>query len=146
MLRKDDGSIGHLVQETIGTDVLVTVPARGDFVHVLRSVVASVCARLDMPYDSIDDLRLAADEACAHLLDAGSSASELSLRIRTSQESIELLAFTDAPTGDWPPARAESTLTWQILSALADEVHYDRWEGCPALRFTKRLTAHAPRS
>lgn len=144
MLRNGNGSIGDLVTEAAETgDVVVIVPARGDFVHVLRSVVASVCARLDMPYDAIDDLRLAADEACAHLLDAATSARELHLRIRPTDDSIELLAATDADIADWPPPRSRSTLTWQILTALADDVRYESWLGRPALRFTKRLNKAA---
>jgi anti-sigma regulatory factor (Ser/Thr protein kinase) len=41
--------------------VIATVPARAEFVHVLRTVVAAVAARLDLPYDALDDLRMAVD-------------------------------------------------------------------------------------
>jgi hypothetical protein len=45
--------------------ITVTVPARAEFLHLIRSVVASVAARRDLSIDAIEDLRLAVDEACA---------------------------------------------------------------------------------
>ena len=119
-------------------DVSVSVPARGEFVHVLRSVIASVAARAEFTYDEIDDLRLAVDEASAQLIGVG-PATTLSVTIRTlAGGGLEVLATIDATASAWPPPGAEHGLAWQILSALADETRFDRADGQPALRIVKR--------
>jgi serine/threonine-protein kinase RsbW len=119
-------------------DVSVSVPARGEFVHVLRSVIASVAARAEFTYDEIDDLRLAVDEASAQLIGVG-PATTLSVTIRTLDGGgLEVLATIDATAAAWPPPGAEHGLAWQILSALADETRFDRADGQPALRIVKR--------
>ena len=123
-------------------DVTVSVPARPDFIHVLRSVVAAVAARADFTFDAIDDLRLAVDEACAQLLSFAAPASNLTLRITSTDQGggLEVVASTDADiaTAAWPPDGAERTLTWQVLSALADEARFERLATGPALRMRKR--------
>jgi len=119
-------------------DVSVTVPARADYVHVLRSVIASIAARAEFTYDEIDDLRLAVDEACAPLI-AVSGAATLTLKTRSLDGGgLEILASIDALGAAWPPPGAERTLMWQVLSALADETRFEHVEGHPALRLTKR--------
>jgi serine/threonine-protein kinase RsbW len=122
-------------------EVTVSVPARPDFIHVLRSVVGAVAARADFTFDAIDDLRLAVDEASAQLLAFTGTVTSLTLRITLTDEGgIDLIASTDADIASavWPPVGAERTLTWQVLSALADEAHFERYGSAPALRIRKR--------
>ena len=126
------------------TEVTVSVPARPDFIHVLRSVVAAIAARADFTFDSIDDMRLAVDEASAQLLAFAAPATSLTLRILLTEEGgMEVIASTDADisTAVWPPDGAERTLTWQVLSALADEARFERLDSGPALRLWKRREA-----
>lgn len=127
------------MKELLGSDVVVSVPARADFVHVLRSVTASVAARLDFSYDAIDDLRLAVDEACAQLLAVGSDGSALTLRMTPTEEGLELVATIDVEEADWPPPEAEESLAWRLMSALADDARFERGDGGPALHLTKRF-------
>jgi serine/threonine-protein kinase RsbW len=122
----------------VPADIVVTVPARPQFVGVLRSVVAGVGARLDYGYDVIEDLRLAVDEACAQLLSIGAPAKHLSLRVRPGAAGVEVVASIDADAGPWPPDRVEDSLGWQVLRALADDAVFERDGGRPALRFRKR--------
>ena len=125
-------------------DIAVSVPARPEFVHVLRSVVASVAARLDFPYDAIEELRIAVDEACSQLLATGGGhASTLRLRITPSTDGVELVASSDAVRVPWPPANAERTLAWQVIEALADRAAFEQQDGGPALRIAK--SARPPR-
>lgn len=119
-------------------EIRVSIPARPDFVHVLRSVIASVAALLNFPYDGIDDLRIAVDEACAHLLSIRSPAHDLALVIRPADDELEVIASIDADSIEWPPSGARQTLTWQVLSALADEADFERTDRGPAIRFAKR--------
>jgi serine/threonine-protein kinase RsbW len=122
----------------VPSDIAVAIPARPEFVHVLRAVVASVAARLDFPYDAIEDLRIVVDEACAQLLKVAGSAT-LRLRITPSSGEILLLASTDAPSESWPTREAERTLGWQVIEGLTDQASFARDHGAPALRMAKRL-------
>jgi serine/threonine-protein kinase RsbW len=123
----------------VPADVVVSVPARAEFLHVLRSVVASVAARLDFPYDAIEDLRIAVDEACAQLLSQGKGASQIRLRIIPSAGAIDVVASTDALEVAWPPAEAERSLAWQVIEALCDRATLELDDGAPAVRFSKAV-------
>ena len=46
-------------------------------IALVRAVVASVASKLALPYDSVDDLRIAAAEASTLLLTAGPDGSQL---------------------------------------------------------------------
>ena len=49
-------------------DVSLRIPAKPDFLHVVRAVVSGVGARQGLSYDAINELCLAASEAAAYLL------------------------------------------------------------------------------
>ncbi|MGH2692599.1 MAG: ATP-binding protein [Actinomycetota bacterium] len=116
----------------MSADVTVTIPARPDFVRLLRAVVASVGARLDLTYDRIDDLRMVVDEASAQLLRI--PAQTLTMRV-TPGDRIVILVHTDgSANGAWPPSELEETLAWRVLSGLADEVRFEQTEQGPAVR------------
>lgn len=118
----------------------VTVPAQPDFIHVIRSVTGAVAAGFDLAYDEIDDLRIAIDEACSHLLDVRPGGETLRLDISSEERAIRFLASIDAPEAAWPPSDAHQTLTWQVLAALADEAEFTRTAAGPGIRFSKRLS------
>src|SRR5512134_3165657 len=100
--------------------VTVTVPANAGFVHVLRAVTASVASRLRIPYDGIEDLRLAVDEASARLLTLRGGATALVLRLEPHEDRVELVVTLDGAADGWPPPGLEETWSWQILVALVD--------------------------
>ena len=116
------------------TDVTVTVPARPDFVRLLRTVVASVGARLDLPYDRIDDLRIAVDEACAQLL--ATPSETMTMKVTPDTTRIVVLVCSDATVeaAGWPPPDVEESLAWRILAGLADQVRFELSDDGPAVR------------
>lgn len=120
-------------------EITLTVPASEAFVPLLRSMIAAVAARLDIPYDEIDDLRLAIDEAAAHLISLEPAGKVLSLVLRPSEDRFEIVSSIDVLPTPWPPPGAEHTLTWQILSGLADEADFQESDGRATIRFVKRL-------
>ena len=117
----------------MSAEVSVTVPARADFVRLLRGVAASVGARMDLTFDRIDDLRIAVDEACAQLLDT--QASSLTMRVRPGEDgvSVDVCADGDA-AAVWPPEDVEESLAWRVLSGIADEVRFERTDDGPVVR------------
>lgn len=119
--------------------VVVEVPPRPEHAHVLRSVVASVAARLDLPLDSIEDLKIAVDEAVAHLLTTGGTV--LRIEVLAEPTGVQVTASTNAPDASWPPEGFKASLTWQVLSGLTDDASFSV-DGGPILRFTKRALSH----
>jgi len=118
-------------------DVSLSVPAKPDFLHVVRAVVSGVGARQGLTYDAINELCLAASEAAAYLLgltpaDGAGPGGRLSVRMR-AESDIEVTVMTDASVPTWPPP-AQRTLAWRILAGLVDDVSFVVEEGCPAIR------------
>ena len=118
--------------------ITVSVPPEAGYVHILRAVTASVAARLPIPFDGIEDLRLAVDEACAWLLARGRSSSAITLRLRPLDDRLEAEVSIDAVDGPWPPPDMEQSLPWRILSALVDALTVDTDGASPSIRLTKR--------
>lgn len=116
--------------------VVITVPARAEFLHVVRTVVGSVAARHDLTIDAIEDLRIAVDEACAQLLVARGSA--VTVTLVAASEGLEATCSTDADVPVWPPDGVEHSLASQVLQGLADSVAWERSAAGPSVRVGKR--------
>lgn len=116
----------------MSADIAVSIPARPDFVRLLRAVVASVGASLDLTYDRIHDLRMVVDEASAQLLRIPSRT--LTMRVTPGERMVIVVHADASPDGAWPPAGVEETLAWRVLSGLADEVSFERAGDGPAVR------------
>lgn len=123
----------------MSADVTITIPARPDFVRLLRAVIASVAARLDLTYDRIDDLRMVVDEASAQVLRL--PAHTLTMRVTPGERMVILVESDAPPNGAWPPLELEESLAWRVLSGLADDVRFERTAAGPLVRIemeTKR--------
>jgi serine/threonine-protein kinase RsbW len=117
-------------------DVKLVVPAKPEYVRLLRAVAASLAARLEFTYDRIEDLRLAVSEACATLLALPWEAHLLVLRVFATDERVTVVVCVDAQpgAGAWPPVEVERTLAWKVLSGLADTAVFEDGEEGPAVR------------
>jgi serine/threonine-protein kinase RsbW len=123
----------------VGTEsVRLSVPARPEFVHVLRSVTAAVASKVPLSLDDVDDLRLAVDEACARLLSLPGEPTAFRLDLRCLPDRFEVVAAVDSATPVWPPSGFEDTLAWRVLGGLAESVRFELWNGAPAVRIVKR--------
>jgi serine/threonine-protein kinase RsbW len=118
--------------------ITVSVPPDTGSVQVLRAVTASVAARMNMPFDGIEDLRLAVDEACAWLLGVARDATSMMLRLRPMDDRLEAVVSIDAAGRAWPPPDIEQSLSWKVLSALVDTVSLDAEASVPSIRLIKR--------
>ena len=125
------------------SEIRLSVPARADYVHVLRSVIASVAAKLDFSYDDIEDLRLAVDEACAYLLGLRDGPTALSLTITPSGRTVDVLASVDGAEAAGRGEGLQANMVWHLLGALTDEARFEESGGHPGIRFTKRAPAGA---
>jgi serine/threonine-protein kinase RsbW len=129
------------VIESLGP-VVVTVPAHADSVHVLRAVVASVAARLDLSIDDVDEMRIAIDEAAALLLQLHAPATFLRAEVTADARALTTRLSSDAaPTSGWPPPGAEESWPWRVITALCDEAGFDGTPEGPAVWMRRRRGA-----
>ena len=120
------------------TAVFVEVPATPGSVQVLRSVVAGVAARLDMPIDQIEEVRLAVTEAASLLLDEV-EATVLRMTIGSNAEALEVRLSSDGEAEPWPSERALASWPWLVVKGLTDEIRAERLDGDgPSIHLTKR--------
>lgn len=96
-------------------------PANPVVIPVIRTVAANLAARADFEVDSIDDLRMAVDDACAMLVDIAARGATLSCRFTVGPERIEAVAEVDVED-EAKPLRTGS-FGWRVLECLADEVN-----------------------
>jgi serine/threonine-protein kinase RsbW len=118
-------------------DVSAEVPATPEFVQVLRNVAAGVAARLEMPIDQIEEVRLAVTEAATLLLDEA-EATLLRMRIRRGDEVLDVTISSDGTPEPWPSDRALTSWPWLVVQGLSDDVRLDRDDGAPSVVFQKR--------
>lgn len=102
---------------TIGDDVvLLTVPADGGYLGVLRTATAGLAARLHFALDEIEDLRIAVDEACAMLLAVATRDADLDCQFSVTDDALTVEVSVAATPGARLPA--ESSFAWKVLTAL----------------------------
>jgi len=126
------------------TAVSVDVPATPEFVQVLRDVAAGVAARLDMPIDQIEDVRLAVAEAASLLLQEA-EATSLRMTIGRDSDTLDVTLMSDGQVDPWPTDRVLASWPWLVMKGLTDEIRADRAEGAgPSISFTKARERVAP--
>ncbi|MBB4960140.1 ATP-binding protein [Micromonospora polyrhachis] len=104
-------------QQAIDDDVvLLTVPADGGYLSVLRTATAGLAARLQFALDEIEDLRIAVDEACAMLLAIARPDTELDCRFAVTDDALTVMVTLATTPGAQLPA--ESSFAWKVLTAL----------------------------
>jgi serine/threonine-protein kinase RsbW len=130
--------VTQVIPEPWATDdvVVLSVPAAGAYLGVLRTATAGLAARLQFTLDEIEDLRIAVDEACAMLLPIATPDAQLSCRFMVTDEA--LLVETSVPTTSSGPRLPAESFSWQVLSALADDIEAAVSGGHAAIRLTKR--------
>lgn len=91
-----------------------------------------------MPYEQIDELRMAVDEACALLLRL-SPGETLWLRLQPSNVSVTAEVGSDAPVSDWPPPAIEESWPWRVIDGLSDEARFNVSDSGPSIVIVKRV-------
>lgn len=111
---------GVAAGSAIGDDVvLLTVPADGGYLGVLRTATAGLAARLHFALDEIEDLRIAVDEACAMLLSVAGRNAELGCRFSVTEDALTVEVTVPTTRGARLPA--ESSFAWKVLTALTTD-------------------------
>lgn len=119
--------------------VLLTVPADGGYLGVLRTATAGLAARLHFALDEIEDLRIAVDEACAMLLAVAVRHADLSCRFAVTDDALTVEVTVPTVKGARLPA--ESSFAWKVLTALTTAAGAEATGTSATIRLLTRRTA-----
>jgi anti-sigma regulatory factor (Ser/Thr protein kinase) len=114
--------------DDLNATVNLSLPADPGSISVVRAVVASVASRLALPYDSVDDLRIAAAEAAALLLSEGSHGARLCVDLAPSMTGLRLTIWVEGSPGS-PGLTDRGGLAWRVIEGLSDEASVREVEG-----------------
>jgi serine/threonine-protein kinase RsbW len=116
--------------------VLLSVPADGTYLAVLRTATAGLAARLQFALDEIEDLRIAVDEACAMLLAIATRDTELDCRFSVAEDALTVqVAVSTVPGARLP---AESSFAWKVLTQLTTSAQAEVARGQATIRLLSR--------
>ena len=105
--------------------------------QVLRNVAAGVAARMDMPIDQVEEIRLAVGGRDALLNEA--EATSMRMTIARDDDAIEITLSSDGAPDPWPSDRALASWPWLVVKGLTDDVRADLVEDQrPSIGFIKR--------
>ncbi len=119
--------------------VTMTVPAKGAYAKTVRMTAAALAARLDMSYDEVEDVRLAAEEAFVYAADTVAEGENLTFNFTVGDGVIALeVGLGSKRLTDEDVARRATYATF-ILESICDgfELVSDQ-AGVGALRLFKR--------
>jgi serine/threonine-protein kinase RsbW len=109
--------------------VRLTLPARPENVAVIRHVVGALAEALRLPYELVEDMRLAITEACTNVVRHAYHDGEegpIDVVIRPGSDRLELIV-SDRGRGVGPsPDIGGPGLGLPLIAALTDSVEFER--------------------
>lgn len=98
------------------------VPAAAGYLSAVRAVAADLALHRDMDLDTVDDLRLAVDEACGILIQLASVNGALNCRFSVGDDAIRFDVAVRTEQREGPDTTG---FAWRVLATLADEASTD---------------------
>ena len=113
-------SRGALAQDSRRAERLeLRVPTTPTQLPAVRAMAGDLAMRMDYDLDSVEDLRLAVDEACAILAALGDDGEPLTVVFETSRQGLHIAAWVPAAEGTSVP---RDGFGWAVLQTLVDSV------------------------
>jgi anti-sigma regulatory factor (Ser/Thr protein kinase) len=108
------------------------------FLGVARLLIGGLAARLDLPYEQMDDLQLAAESVLA--VDATEDGEVvLELELREDAIEIRITPFDGQALEQAAAEEPEGLSLDRLLAALVDDLRVDRRDGVDWLVLEKRV-------
>jgi anti-sigma regulatory factor (Ser/Thr protein kinase) len=120
--------------------VTLGLPPDPGSVAVVRAVVASVASKLAVPYDAVEDLRIAAAEAAAVLLSSGGSGTRLRVDLTPSDRDLCLRMWLEG-AGSIASLEDRGGLAWRVIEGLADQAEVIEVDRSSAIELRIRTVA-----
>jgi anti-sigma regulatory factor (Ser/Thr protein kinase) len=118
-------------------EITLVIPGEQDFHRVAHLVLGGLAARLDLTYESLEDLQLALDS----LLERGDEEGEVTVRLNLREGAIEALVGpfeTDAIRAELDRDDGDIGLK-RLLETLADRVEIASDDGGEFVRVVKHV-------
>jgi serine/threonine-protein kinase RsbW len=123
-----------------GGDVRLVVPAAAEYLRLVRLTAAGMASRLGFTFDEVEDLRIAVDELCFHLLgdsDNGDPSADSRTMDLVYSAGSDVITITGR-TGLSGAIPEPSELSEQILDALVDEHEVSSSKGMITFQLRKQ--------
>jgi serine/threonine-protein kinase RsbW len=95
------------------------VPTTATQLPAVRAMAGDLAIRMDYDLDSVEDLRLAVDEACATLAAIGLPEEPLTVVFEITRSGLHIDAWVPTPEGTAVP---RDGFGWAVLQTLVDNV------------------------
>ena len=110
------------------TPMTLTVPAREEWILVLRMAFSGVSALFDVPVDVMEDLNTAIEESCELLLHQDYSAETLTMQCEPRPDGLRVCLTAQERTRRPEEEKADPEIARLIIQTLVREVALDRDE------------------
>lgn len=129
----DHGSVpqSHAEAERIE----LTIPARPEYIAVVRLAAAGVAGRTALSFDDVEDLKIAVSEACTAAILGGDQQIHVSFEV--SPDRLDVRIVHGRPPVGAPDEEREMGLL--LMRCLMDDVRTATEGGKHVTRMTKRL-------
>lgn len=120
-------------------EVLLRVPGDRQYALAIRTALGGVAILKDLDADTLDDLRMAADEMCDCLLHQGRQVDHLDVAVYDEGDYLKVALSACYGEGKCP-CEDETEITRAVLQTLASDVEMRRCAGavqCITLRLHK---------
>jgi len=118
--------------------VTLTVPAKGEYAKTVRMTAAALASRMEMSYDDVDDVRIAAEEAFVYACDAEPESGEVTMHFLVSAAGIELeVPIAGGARASSDEAERRSAYATFILESVCDRYELSSDETGAWLRLAK---------
>jgi serine/threonine-protein kinase RsbW len=126
--------------EVLPSDIVLQVPAVAASLRVVRMVAATVAADDGFDIDEVDDVRMAVDELCAAVIEAGPT-SPLHVHFRVDDHVLAVRVEADQPDPD--ASAPVDELRAAVLGATAGQHAFSLADGRAVAWLTKQSEAAA---
>jgi len=120
--------------------ITLVVPARSEFARTARLTAAALVSRLDIPYEDLDDVKTATEEAFIYACESGPDSGEITMHFYLAEETlrIEVPISTDANASS-EDAERRSSLANFILEGVCDTYELSSDDSGAWLRVSKEF-------
>jgi len=120
--------------------ITLTVPAKDEYAKTARMTAAALVSHMDIPYDDLDDVKTATEEAFIYACDAEPASGEVTLHLYIDDESLRIEVPIAPGSRTWSEdADRRSALATFILQGVCDTYEMSSDESGAWLRLSKRF-------
>jgi serine/threonine-protein kinase RsbW len=118
--------------------ITLTVPAKGEYAKTVRMTASALVSRMDMSYDDVDDVRIAAEEAFVYACDSALDTDEVTFEFRVEGNTMEMKVSLGGERAADEDAERRAAYATFILQSVCDQFELSSDETGSYLRVLKR--------